>query len=165
MAFISVGRLIMSLQIGYQNTNSDPICTCNLVACLSFTKPNTDYLTPYLYWDIAEVGFSILAICLPAIFQLTQQGKRLGLRSLLRFKKISMLSMPAAEDHRRGRTDQDQQRLWQPDWNNLYEAPFFGTSVSVSANASKDSEAGIEAQRLVPLEGINVRQDISVNIE
>jgi hypothetical protein len=94
---------------------------------------------------------------------LTKRGKRYGPRSLLQTK--SQTELDAANQYtRKNDRYQEDQRLWQPDWNNLYDAPFFGTYVSVSAGNRTAGQSGrlAKGQLPVPLEGISVEQHISI---
>ncbi|KUJ17703.1 uncharacterized protein LY89DRAFT_781852 [Mollisia scopiformis] len=72
--FMSVGRMIQTAQVG-SALDMDPIYT----------------IIPMAYWIEAECGLSILAICLPAIFQLAKRVYRSGLVSLLSSKDFSAL--------------------------------------------------------------------------
>ena len=72
-AFMSFGRSIMLLQLG---DAIDTGFTCKLDALkalvLLLMRPVV-FVVPYLYWTTAELGFSILAVCLPAILQLSRR--------------------------------------------------------------------------------------------
>ncbi|KAI4150857.1 MAG: hypothetical protein LQ340_003856, partial [Diploschistes diacapsis] len=105
----------------------------------------TVFLIPYLYWTTAEVGLSILAVCLPAMFQLTRRSRQQGIRSLFRSKStyvpagstlggphgMSTAALGRVHHQGGGPTNSStgplvlqQQQL---DWNNLYEKGFWGT--------------------------------------
>jgi hypothetical protein len=51
----------------------------------------TDTIVPMAYWIEAECGLSILAICLPALFQLSKRVWRSGFVSLLSSKDFSRI--------------------------------------------------------------------------
>ena len=130
------------------------------------TDRDTVYLVPQLYWDAAEVGMSVLAICLPAIFQLGRHGKQYGPRYLIRrnstFTPYDISRMAA-------RRSNDNPRFCQPEWDNIYGTPVFGTYVSVSAGASTrmplQPRTGLQQRKSHASDGhdgINVTQQIEV---
>ncbi|MCJ1241023.1 hypothetical protein MMC14_009027, partial [Varicellaria rhodocarpa] len=139
VAFMSVGRLIMSVQVG-RKLNTD----------LTF------WIVPYLYWDLAEISLSIMAVCLPAIFQLTRQTKRNGVRSLFRSKSQFFHAEIIPK------RDGNSERLWQPDWNNIYEAPTFGSHAWADAGPVHSSYRSDDLT--TQHDTINVRREVYITM-
>ena len=170
VAFISLGRLITSIRIGSVNTDSN--WTCKLPSCrvryLDYCRTDRDvvYLVPQLYWDVAEVGMSVFAICLPAIFQLVRHGKQYGPRYLIRRKSPFT---PYNMSRTAPQTGNENSKSCQPEWDSIYSTSMFGTFVSVSAGASARSpmqpRAGFwqrESHASDNHSGINVTRHIEV---
>jgi len=72
--FMSVGRMVQTSYVN-KKLNTDPLYEIVSMA----------------YWIEAEVGLSILAICLPAIFQLGKRAATSGFHSLLSSKDFSRI--------------------------------------------------------------------------
>ncbi|MCJ1332416.1 hypothetical protein MMC10_009109 [Thelotrema lepadinum] len=143
-AFMSIGRLSICVQLATY-ISEDPFF----------------FLTPYLYWDVAEAGFSILAVCLPAIFQLVKHVRSRGPGYLIGRKPLSVTSVSgSAESINRGLGRSE--KFGQPGWDSLYEGFGFGSYVTVSGGTSAPARRGAPDPYALPLEGIAVTQDITI---
>ena len=163
-AFMSIGRLSICVQLAAY-INADPFCTSSQLtsdSCFtSFLMLIPVFLTPYLYWDVAEAGFTILAVCLPAIFQLVRHVRSRGPGYLIG-KKTSSITSVSASANSTSRGTGRSEKFGQPGWDNLYEGFGFGTYVTVSGGNSAPARRGHPDPFALPLEGIAVRQDITV---
>ena len=93
------------------------------------------------------------------MFQLIRHCKQSGLRGLVR-RRTTFLATASS----RGLSTRDSRhsKLWTPDWDNIYDEPFFGTYVTVSGGRARELAAQHE-QDQCPLGGIAVKQDITVH--
>ena len=153
-AFMSLGRLITTLEIG-TDINEDVTCKRSNRRPYSISYSTAVLVVPLIYWYIAEVGLSIVAICLPAIFQLGRRGHRQGLHSLFHTEKSMFRTSNIMANGTDSRMDQETSRLWQPewDWNNLYNGPSFDAYVTAGSTSGKEEPT---------TEGINVRKDVDI---
>ena len=115
-------------------------------------------MVPHLYWCIAQVALSVFAICIPAAFQLIRQCKQSGASALLRRRSTFIPTLPS----RVSSTRDTHSKLWTPDWDNIYDEPFFGTYVTVSVGHGNGSNLKKE-ESLFPLQGIAVKQDVTIH--
>ena len=120
-------------------------------------------LVAYFYWNIAEGGFSILAICIPAIFHLTKHVRSLGPRYLIDGKALDLGSSSASinKNHRGINPDRG---VRQPDWDTLYDGPGFGTYVTVSGGGTRRLTPAEFGKVSSPSEGINVQRDVEITM-
>jgi hypothetical protein len=125
-----------------------------------FAHPFLDYLTPYLYWNIAEGGFGILAICLPAMFHLTKQIRLMGPMYLLGRGQLKSVQLSQNTSTREIKNSERTVGLL-PDWDNLYEGPGFGTYVTVSGGVAARQPNNYELSH-PPLHGIGIREEVTM---
>ena len=97
-----------------------------------------------------------MAVCLPAIFQLTRQTKRNGVRSL--FPSKSQFFHTEIIPKRDGNSE----RLWQPDWNNIYDAPAFGSHAWAGAGPVHSSYRSDDST--THQDTINVRREVYITM-
>ena len=93
-------------------------------------------IVAYLYWNVGEAGFTVLAIC----------GKGTDLGSSF------------------GRTNTSDRERAYPDWDNLYDGPGFGTYVTVSGGGSTRPKQGVFGKNSPPSDGINITQDVDITM-
>ena len=116
----------------------------------------TDAVIPHLYWTGAEAALSILAVCLPAIFQLSRRGHQLGPRALFRSRKRGTPEQHARQNSSKessGKIHRGFHRLWQdtPASQELYKAGV------VSMRGEEPEDVPLPLQRII------VRQDINIS--
>ena len=123
----------------------------------------------------AEVGFSIPAVCLPAIFQLSRRGRQQGFKSLFQKRHIdSSYVRTGPRSTTTGGLQNCSLRRYDLDWNDIYERPLFGTYVNITAGANSNDPNIARNQdeetlaressndMALPLEGINVTHAVTV---
>lgn len=164
---MSIGRLAIALELGYTITTN----TFGELTSVQFPVSNslhlmftTVALVAYFYWNIAEAGFSVLAICLPAIFHLTRHVRSLGPSYLIGGKGPDLGSSSASINTTDRGSNHPDRVTGQPDWDNLYDGPGFGTYVTVSGGGSTRPRLGEFGKSSPRSDGINVTQDVEITM-
>lgn len=94
------------------------------------------------------------------MFQLLRHCKDSGPGALLRRRRRSTFIMTPST--RTLSTRDTHSKLWTPDWDNIYDEPFFGTyTVTVSGGHTRGLQPKQEHDPL-PLQGIAVKQDVTI---
>lgn len=125
-------------------------------------------MTPYLYWIGAEAALSILAVCLPAIFQLSRHGHQFGPRALFHSRQWrAQRDIRRAGRHGSSRGKRNFanvkgfQRLWhgQEEWARSQDKHAGGVYEAGVVSAITETDDLMA----VPMERIMVTQNIQVS--
>ena len=112
-------------------------------------------MIPHLYWIAVESALSILAVCLPAIFQLSRRGHQLGPGALFRSNKRQR-ARQGSRDYLSGSNESNKK-------NRVFHQIWRDDSVAEDGyTAGVISLRDIDEDIVLPLERIVVRQDINV---
>ena len=148
---MSIGRLAVALELGYT------ITTDTFVA-----------LVAYFYWICGEAGFTVLAICIPAIFHLTKHVRSIGPSYLIGGKGTDLASISSVTNNTNRGMNHPERINREPDWDNLYDGPGFGTYVTVSGGGSKRPILGnfgnSPSEGPPPSDGIAVTRDVDITM-